>query len=53
MGCEPIEEIWFTMVQLRQKGGKRMTDPIAMAIQTIDRLELVVFHGNNKLRTCV
>ena len=50
MGCE---QTWLTMVQLRQKRGKRMTDPIALALQTIDRLEFVVFYGSNKLRTCV
>ena len=52
MGCEPIEELVHNG-PVAAKGGKKVTDPIAMAMQTIDRLELVVFHGSNKLRTCV
>ena len=43
MGCEPIEELWLTMIQLRQKAGKPMTDRIAMKIQTISDCNLLCF----------
>ena len=53
MGCEHIEENVVHNDPVVAKRWKMTTDRVTMAIQTIDRLEIVVIYGTSKLRTCV